>query len=116
MHVKITFESSDLLNDVITLEGEWHFPFLPRVGEEISPALLVEWIDPKQLYEALSESEKTAWVNWVTEEVELGSTEEDAQWDNLHVWLANLGTIVSEVCWSKYEGQYCVLISLKSLR
>ena len=58
MNVYITFESNKILNEVITLKGVWNFPFLPRIGEEISPALLVEWITPAQLYDALSEKEK----------------------------------------------------------
>ena len=114
MNVYITFESNKILNEVITLKGVWNFPFLPRIGEEISPALLVEWITPAQLYDALSEKEKEMWISWVTEEVELGSSEEEAQWDNLLVWVANLGTVVSEVCWSKDEDSYCVLITLKT--
>ena len=114
MNVKITFEPNNLLNEVISLEGEWNFPFLPRIGEEISPALLVEWINPGQLYEALTETEKAMWIAWVTEEVELGSSEEEAQLDNLHIWLANLGNVVSEVCWSKGDKGYCVLITLKT--
>ena len=45
--------------------------------------------------------------------VEAGSQEEEAQLDNLYIWLANLGTVVSEICWSKYENEPCVLITLK---
>ena len=116
MNVKITFESNHIVDEVISLEGVWNFPFLPRIGEEISPALLVEWITPAQLYEALTENEKAMWVSWVTEEVELGACEEEAQWDNLHIWLGNLGTVVSDICWSKGEDGYCVLITLKSLK
>lgn len=114
MNVNITFESSKILNEVITLKGEWNFPFLPRIGEEISPALLVEWITPEQLYDALADEEKVMWINWVTEEVELGSTEEEVQGDNLRIWLANLGNVVSDVCWSIDEDGYCVLITLKA--
>ena len=114
MNVNITFESSKILNEVITLKGEWNFPFLPRIGEEISPALLVEWITPEQLYDALADEEKVMWINWVTEEVELGSTEEAAQGATLRFWLANLGNVVSDVCWSIDEDGYCVLITLKA--
>ena len=113
MRVQFTFEDNEILNDILSFGGEWKYPFLPRTGEEISPALLVDWITPNQLFEALTDYEKSMWLEWVTEDVEAGSQEEEAQQDNLHIWLANLGTIVSEICWSKYEGKSCVLITLK---
>ena len=34
--------------------------------------------------------------------------------DNLRIWLANLGNVVSEVCWSIDDDGYCVLITLKA--
>ena len=96
MNVKITFEdNNEMLNGILSLGGEWPFPYLPRVGEVISPSLLKEWITPNELYDALTEDEKAIWLRWVTEEVEAGSHEEEAQQDNLHIWLANLCTIVS---------------------
>lgn len=117
MNVKINFEdNNELLNGILSLVGEWPFPALPRIGEEISPSLLKEWITPHELFEALTDEEKAMWVRWVSEDVEAGSQEEEAQQDNLYIWLANIGTIVSEVCWSKYEGQYSVLITLKAAR
>lgn len=113
MNVQFTFEENKILSGIVSFGGEWPFPILPRVGEEISPSLLMDWITPAELYDALSDEEKVQWVNWVTEDVEAGSKEEEAQADNLHIWLAKLGTEVSDVCWSKFEGEYFVQIVLK---
>lgn len=113
MIVHISFEPNHILTDVFTLEGDWTFPCLPRVGDEISPAVLMDWISPMELYESLIDEEKRAWVDWVAEDVEYGAVEEEAQQENLRIWLGNLGSTVSEVCWSKYDGQNCVLITLK---
>jgi len=113
MKVIINFEPNDILKELLSLSGEWNFPFFPSIGEEVSPSLLEDWITPSQLYDALNESEKEVWNKWVNDEVEAGSTEEAAQWDNLHIWLGNLGTVVSGVSWSKLEGEYYVQISLE---
>ena len=83
MNVKITFEDNNgMLNGILSLGGEWPFPALPRIGEEISPSLLKEWITPHELFEALTDEEKAMWVRWVSEDVEAGSQEEEAQQDN----------------------------------
>ena len=113
MRVQFSFEDNEILNDILSFGGEWKYPFLPRIGEEISPALLVDWITPNELFEALSDYEKSMWLEWVTEDVEAGSQEEEAQLDNLSIWQANMGTVVSEICWSKYDNKPCVLITLK---
>ena len=114
MNVQFTFDdNNEILSGILAFGGEWPFPFLPRIGEEISPSLLKEWITPSELYDALTDDEKALWVSWVTEDVEAGSQEEEAQHDNMHIWLASLGNVVSEICWSNYENNPCVLITLK---
>ena len=113
MRVLFSFDDNEFLNDMLSFGGEWKLPFLPRIGEIISPAMLVDWITPNQLFDALTDYEKSMWLRWVSEDVEAGSQEDEAQLDNLYIWLANLGSVVSEICWSKYEEEPCVMITLK---
>ena len=73
----------------------------------------MEWIAPKQFYDAMLDEEKALWDSWVAEDLEDDITEEEAYQENLCIWLGNVGTVVSEVTWGKMDDDFHVLIELK---
>ena len=113
MNVSFSFEPNDILKEHLVLSGEWNCPCLPRVGDQISSSLLMDWITPKRFYDALLDDEKALWDSWVAEDLEDDMSEEDAYWENLGIWLGNVGAVVSEITWAKMEDDFHVLISLK---
>lgn len=113
MNVSFSFEQNDILKENLVLSGEWNCLSIPRVGDRISPSLLMEWITPKRFYDAMLDEEKALWDSWVAEDLEDDITEEEAYWENLCIWLGNVGTVVSEVTWAKMDDDFHVLIELK---
>ena len=113
MNISFSFGENDILKEHLVLSGEWNCPSIPRVGDQISPSLLMEWIDPKRFYDALLDEEKALWDSWVSVDLEDEMTEEEAYWENLGIWLGNVGTVVSEVTWAKMDDEFHMLIELK---
>ena len=113
MNVTFSFEKNELLQNALSVGGEWNAPFLPHVGDKIDASLLMEWLSPEQLYDALSEEEKDMWDRWVKEDLEDEMTEVEAWLENYGIWMWHVGSVVSEVIWGKAEDGYHALIILK---
>lgn len=109
MKVRYYIEKHELLTTEISFEAEWNHPFFPRVGERINASLLIDWIAPDVMYDALVEEEKEIWDDSLAEDVKNGISEEESINDNLYTCLSLVSGFVSEIVWTKDE----VLITLR---
>lgn len=113
MNVTFSFEKNELLQSALTIGGEWNAPFLPHVGDKIDASLLMQWLSPEQLYEALTAEEREMWNSWVESDLEEEMSEKEAWLENYSIWLWHVGSVVSEVVWGNGDNGYHALIVLK---
>lgn len=115
MKVTFSFQENEILKSALSVGGEWNAPFLPRVGDKIDASLLLQWLSPQQLFDALWDDEKEIWNSWLNEGQEDEMTEEEAWMENFTIWMWHVGSVVQDVIWGHADNDYHVHIVLKGV-
>lgn len=113
MRVRFMFGESEIIYNFIEIEMDWNCPFLPRLGEVISPSILMLKLSPKEFYEALTEEAKIEWNDNIKKEMDYYDENiEEAEKDCMTEWLLNMSMCVKGIFWDVDEKGYNVIFSI----
>lgn len=112
MKVKFCIRSGDTIDELIHFETDWSLPFLPRMGESISPSIVMDKVSVEKFHESLAGDAKEKWDKW------LGGKPDEipmADWENGKMcdWLIDMDLRVCDVDWNFRDGEYGVMIWLE---
>ena len=111
MKVQFCIHPGDTIDELIKFENDWTLPFLPRIGESISPSIIMDKIGVETFYESLTGDAKEKWDKWLggkPDEIPMADWETGKMCD----WLIDMDLRVCDVDWSLRSGEYGVMIWL----
>jgi len=111
MKVQFCIRPGDTIEEPIQFEIDWALPFLPRIGESISPSIVMDKISVETFHESLTGDSKEKWDKWLGGKPDECTTEE---WERgkMGDWLIDMDLRVCDVDWSLRSGKYGVMIWL----
>ena len=111
MKVQFCIRPGDTIDELIQFEIDWTLPFLPRIGESISPSIVMDKVSVEKFYESLTGDAKEKWDNWLDGKPDDIPT---VDWERgkMGDWLIDMDLRVCDVDWSLRSGEYRVMIWL----
>ena len=111
MKVQFCIRPGDTIEKLIHFEIDWNLPCLPRIGESISPSVVMDKVSVETFHESLTGDAKEKWDKW------LGGKPDDiptVDWETGKMcdWLIDMDLRVYDVDWSLLDGEYGVVIWL----
>lgn len=111
MKVQFCIHPGDTIEELIHFEIDWTLPFLPRIGESISPSVVMGKVSVETFYESLTGDAKEKWDKWLDGKPDDIPTL-DWETGKMGDWLIDMDLRVYDVDWSLLDGEYGVVIWL----
>lgn len=111
MKVQFCIHPGDTIEELIHFEIDWTLPFLPRIGESISPSIVMDKVSVETFYESLTGDAKEKWDKWLDGKPDDIPTL-DWETGKMGDWLIDMDLRVYDVGWSLLDGEYGVVIWL----
>lgn len=105
MRIHFFFASSDIIQTSLEFDIEWSLPYLPRMGEDIGPSVIMSKVTPEKFREGMTYAAAEKWDKQVGENL-TGCTREEYERTVMCDWLIEMNMRVTNVLWCLKDGKY----------